>query len=81
MHRRAMLHLQTLNKAKDWVDSQNRVCLCMNAESFIDTTKLFYRYDLDVGENHGLAAKLLRELWLGSVSVLSTQVLNEFILI
>ena len=60
------------------MDSQDHVRLCINAKSFIDTSILLHVFDLDAGVKHDLAAKLLRELWLGGTGVLSTQALQEF---
>jgi predicted nucleic acid-binding protein len=37
-----------------------------------------YAHDLDAGERHGVAARLVAELWESRSGVISTQVLQEF---
>lgn len=47
--------------------------------TFVDTNILLYAYDVEAGAAHVAAAAALRELWESRAGVLSTQVLNEFI--
>src|SRR5699024_7923779 len=50
---------------------------CMNA-SFVDTNILIYAHDVDAGDRHWRARKLIADLWESGSGMLSTQVLNEF---
>lgn len=50
----------------------------MPAKSFVDTNILIYAHDIDAGEKHPIARKLLTELWDKREGVLSPQVLHEF---
>jgi predicted nucleic acid-binding protein len=44
----------------------------------VDTNVLVYAHDLDAGGRHGVAARLVAELWETRRAVISTQVLQEF---
>ena len=46
---------------------------------FIDTNILVYAYDLSAGTKHQKAATMIEQLWSSMQGVLSTQVLQEFI--
>jgi predicted nucleic acid-binding protein len=50
----------------------------MSARAFVDTNVLVYAHDLDAGDRHAVAAKLVAELWEARSAVISTQVLQEF---
>lgn len=50
----------------------------MSGKAFVDTNVLVYAHDLDAGERHGVAARLVAELWETRSGVISTQVLQEF---
>lgn len=50
---------------------------CMNA-SFVDTNILIHAHDVDAGNRHWRARRLVRDLWESGLGMLSTQVLNEF---
>lgn len=50
----------------------------MSARTFVDTNVLIYAHDVDAGAKHGIAKKVLRDLWTERTGVLSTQVLQEF---
>lgn len=45
---------------------------------FVDTNVLIYAHDKDAGKKHGVAFKLMEEIWKNHLGVLSTQVLQEF---
>jgi predicted nucleic acid-binding protein len=49
----------------------------MSDKSFVDTNILVYAHDLDAGNKHEVAAKLISQLWKSRNGVLSTQVLQE----
>jgi len=49
----------------------------MSDKSFVDTNILVYAHDLDAGNKHEVAAKLISQLWKSKNGVLSTQVLQE----
>lgn len=50
----------------------------MSDRVFVDTNVLVYAHDLDAGERHDVAARLVSELWDSRTAVISTQVLQEF---
>ena len=50
----------------------------MSDKAFVDTNVLVYAHDLDAGERHAVAARLVAELWETRRAVISTQVLQEF---
>lgn len=50
----------------------------MPAKTFVDTNILIYAHDVDAGEKHPIAKKILVELWEKREGVLSVQVLHEF---
>lgn len=50
----------------------------MNGRAFVDTNVLVYAHDVDAGERHAVAARLVAELWKTRGAVISTQVLQEF---
>ena len=50
----------------------------MSDRAFVDTNVLVYAHDLDAGERHVVAARLVAELWETRGAVISTQVLQEF---
>ena len=50
----------------------------MTDKVFVDTNVLVYAHDLDAGERHDAAARLVAELWEARTAVISTQVLQEF---
>jgi predicted nucleic acid-binding protein len=49
----------------------------MSDRSFVDTSVLVYAHDLDAGERHAVAARLVAELWETRAASISTQVLQE----
>ena len=49
----------------------------MSDKAFVDTNILVYAHDLDAGNKHEVAAKLISQLWESRNGVLSTQVLQE----
>lgn len=49
----------------------------MSDRAFVDTNVLVYAHDLDAGNKHEVAAKLISQLWESRNGVLSTQVLQE----
>jgi len=49
----------------------------MSDRAFVDTNVLVYAHDLDAGNKHEVAAKLISQLWKSRNGVLSTQVLQE----
>jgi len=51
----------------------------MNDRVFVDTNILVYAHDLDAGKKHSLATNLVSQLWETRTGILSTQVLQEFI--
>ncbi len=50
----------------------------MNGKVFLDTNVLIYAHDLDAGNKHHIALKIVKDLWEKRNGVLSTQVLQEF---
>jgi predicted nucleic acid-binding protein len=50
----------------------------MSDRTFVDTNVLVYAHDVDAGERHAVAARLVAELWETRTAVISTQVLQEF---
>jgi predicted nucleic acid-binding protein len=50
----------------------------MTDRVFVDTNVLVYAHDLDAGERHAVAARLVASLWEQRCAVISTQVLQEF---
>jgi predicted nucleic acid-binding protein len=50
----------------------------MSDRAFVDTNVLVYAHDVDAGERHLVAARLVAELWETRRGVISTQVLQEF---
>ncbi len=50
----------------------------MTDRTFVDTNILVYAHDLDAGKKHGLAKRVVTELWENRSGVLSTQVIQEF---
>ena len=50
----------------------------MSDRVFVDTNVLIYAHDVDAGERHAAAARLVAELWETRRAVISTQVLQEF---
>lgn len=50
----------------------------MSDKSFVDTNVLIYAYDVDAGDKHAVAVRILTELWSTQLGILSTQVLQEF---
>jgi predicted nucleic acid-binding protein len=49
----------------------------MSDRAFVDTNVLVYAHDVDAGERHTVAARLVAELWERREAVISTQVLQE----
>jgi len=49
----------------------------MSDKIFVDTNILVYAHDLDAGNKHEVAAKLISQLWESRNGVLSTQVIQE----
>lgn len=45
---------------------------------FIDTNILVYAHDISAEEKHGIAKKIILDLWESKCGVISTQVLQEF---
>lgn len=50
----------------------------MSDKAFVDTNVLVYAHDVDAGERHVVAARLVADLWETRGAVISTQVLQEF---
>ena len=50
----------------------------MSDKTFVDTNILIYAHDVDAKAKHGMAKRVLRELWSQRTGVLSMQVLQEF---
>ena len=50
----------------------------MSDKVFVDTNVLIYAHDVDAGERHAAAARLVAELWETRRAVISTPVLQEF---
>ena len=50
----------------------------MSDKAFVDTNVLVYAHDLESGDRHTIAARLVAELWKTRRAVISTQVLQEF---
>ena len=51
----------------------------MSDKVFVDTNILVYAHDLDAGNKHSIARELVSQLWETRTGILSTQVLQEFI--
>lgn len=51
----------------------------MSDSVFVDTNVLVYAHDADAGEKHAAARELVSQLWETRTGILSTQVLQEFI--
>jgi predicted nucleic acid-binding protein len=51
----------------------------MSDRVFVDTNVLVYAHDADAGKKHSFAKELLSQLWETRTGILSTQVLQEFI--
>jgi len=51
----------------------------MTNRVFVDTNILVYAHDVDAGAKHSLARDLVSRLWETRTGILSTQVLQEFI--
>jgi len=51
----------------------------MSDKVFVDTNILVYAHDVDAGDKHALARDLVSRLWETRTGILSTQVLQEFI--
>ena len=51
----------------------------MTDRVFVDTNVLVYAHDADAGEKHSAAKELLSQLWETRMGIVSTQVLQEFI--
>jgi predicted nucleic acid-binding protein len=51
----------------------------MTDRVFVDTNVLVYAHDADAGEKYSLAKELVAHLWEARTGILSTQVLQEFI--
>jgi hypothetical protein len=49
----------------------------MSDRVFVDANVLVYAHDLDAGERHAVAARLVAELWGTRGAIISTQVLHE----
>lgn len=47
-------------------------------KTFVDSNVLIYGHDIDSGERHAIAARLVAEFWETRRAVISTQVLQEF---
>jgi predicted nucleic acid-binding protein len=47
-------------------------------EIFVDTNVLVYAHDVDAGQKHQIAQRLLFDLWNNRTGVLSVQVFQEF---
>jgi predicted nucleic acid-binding protein len=50
----------------------------MSDKTFVDTNVLIYAHDVDSGQKHNVAKKVLHKLWSERTGVLSMQVLQEF---
>jgi len=50
----------------------------MSDKVFVDTNVLVYAHDVDAGERHSVASRLVAGLWETRSAVISTQVLQEF---
>jgi predicted nucleic acid-binding protein len=50
----------------------------MSGRTFIDTNVLIYAHDVDAGDKHEIARKIVDSLWEERSGVLSVQVLQEF---
>src|SRR5271168_1984875 len=50
----------------------------MSGKTFVDTNVLIYAHDVDAGQKHEQAKRVLLELWSERSGLLSTQVLQEF---
>ncbi|MSP62913.1 MAG: PIN domain-containing protein [Myxococcales bacterium] len=50
----------------------------MSDKVFVDTNVLIYGYDVDAGDKHERAKRILKGLWVDRSGVLSIQVLQEF---
>jgi predicted nucleic acid-binding protein len=51
----------------------------MSDRVFVDTNVLVYAHDVDAGKKHSAARELVSQLWETRTGILSTQVLQEFI--
>lgn len=51
------------------------------AKSFIDTNVFVYAHDTSAGRKHDIAKALMEKLWEEGTGVISTQVLQEFIVV
>ena len=65
--------VETISGAVAWCATS-----CMSDKVFVDTNVLVYAHDLDAGERHEVAARLVADLWEARTAVISTQVLQEF---
>lgn len=45
---------------------------------FLDTNILVYAHDISAGDKHAVALRIMEDLWISGLGVLSTQVLQEF---
>jgi predicted nucleic acid-binding protein len=50
-----------------------------DARTFVDTNILVYGHDLSAGQKYEKAARILLDLWETGLGILSTQVLQEFL--
>jgi len=50
----------------------------MSDKVFVDTNVLVYAHDLDAGDRHAIASRVVAALWDSRSAVISTQVLQEF---
>jgi predicted nucleic acid-binding protein len=50
-----------------------------DARTFVDTNILVYGHDSSAGQKHERAAQILLDLWETGLGILSTQVLQEFL--
>ena len=50
----------------------------MSDKVFVDTNVLVYAHDLDAGDRHAVASRVVAGLWDTRSAVISTQVLQEF---
>jgi len=50
-----------------------------DARTFVDTNILVYGHDSSAGQKHERAARILLDLWETGLGILSTQVLQEFL--
>jgi predicted nucleic acid-binding protein len=52
----------------------------MNDRAFVDTNILVYAFDRSSGAKHEIARELIKRLWQSGTGVLSTQILQEFVM-